>query len=111
MFCTAFRSNLCEDFRATMSNKLLDDCIANCLILSKGEIKTLVTSTIETKCATNYQFAATNGFIRDLIASLAVMLQLQPSNLEACSRHLKIVCYKERKRVVQQHTKLVFFSF
>ena len=46
----------------------------------------------------NNPFAATNGFRRDSTALLAVMLQLQPSNLGVCSRNPKTTCCKERKK-------------
>ena len=81
MFCVTFRSNSNEDFPAKMSDKLHNDHITNCSILSEGEIRIPATITVKAKCVVNNPFAATNGFRRDLIALLTAMLQLQPSNL------------------------------
>ena len=87
-----------EDFPVTMLDKLHHDCIANCSILSKGEIRIPATSAIKAKHIVNNLFVATNGFRRDLMALLTVMLQLQPSNLGVCSRNLKTTHCKERKK-------------
>ena len=97
-FRITFRSNSNKDFFATMSDKLYDDCITNCPILSEGEIRTPATSAIKAKRVVNNLFAATNGFRRDLMPLLTAMLQLQPSNLGVYSRNLKTTHHKERKK-------------
>ena len=98
MFHIIFRSNSNKDFPTTMSDKLCDNFITNCPILSEGEIRMPATSTVEAKCIVNSPFDATNRFRRDLMAWLTVMLQFQPSNLWAYSRNLKSTCCKERKK-------------
>ena len=80
------------------------DCITNYPILSEGEIRMSATSNIKAKRIANNLFATSNGFRKDLMASLAVMLQLQPSNLGVCSRNLKTLHCKERKKGLHDST-------
>ena len=87
-----------------ISDKLHDNCITNCFILSEGEIRIPATSAVKAKCVVNNIFAATNSFRRDLMALLTGMLQLQLSNLGAHSRNQKTTCCKERKKGLHGNT-------